>query len=199
MKPIKLILLAVLVTSLSGCDAFVASPLADYFLTSDQQGRYAFEQHDYQMAADKFTDPMWKGIASYYAGRYEVAAIDFSHNRTAESLFNMGNALIRSREYSQATLAFEEVLKIEAHHPGASRNLTVTQAIIAYLGEARQEGGTEVGADEFRFDNTSNKGLNTVIQQKDQLKMESADQWMRTVDTRPGDFLRTKFAIEVTR
>jgi Ca-activated chloride channel family protein len=190
------LLIAVLV---SGCDAVVNSPVADYFMTNDQQGRYAFEQHKYQRAADKFTDPMWKGIASYHAARYEQAAMEFARERSAPALFNMGNALAGNREYAQAVLAFEQALTIDKDHPGARQNLEVTKAIIIYLNQARQEGGTEVGADDFRFDNTTNKGLDTIISQQDQLKAESAEQWMRTVETRPRDFLRTKFALEVAR
>ena len=184
---------------ISGCDTVVNSELADYFLTKDQQGRYAFEQHRYQQASDRFTEPMWKGVASHNAGRYEQAAMEFARVRSADALFNMGNALIGNREYSKAILAFEQALEIDQGHQGAQKNLEITAAIILYLNQARQEGGTEVGADEYRFDNTANEGLDTVINEQDQLKLESAEQWMRTVDTRPRDFLRTRFALEATR
>ncbi len=184
---------------ISGCDTVVNGQFADYFLTKDQQGRYAFEQHQYQQASDRFTDPMWKGVASYNAGRYEQAAMEFTQVRSADALFNRGNALIGNREYTQAILAFEQALEIDKGHQGARNNLELTAAVIIYLNQARQEGGTEVGADEYRFDNTTNEGLDTVINEQDQLKLESAEQWMRTVDTRPRDFLRTRFALEAAR
>ncbi|HIG40942.1 MAG TPA: tetratricopeptide repeat protein [Gammaproteobacteria bacterium] len=184
---------------ISGCDTVVNSRFADYFLTKNQQGRYAFERHQYQQASDSFTDPMWRGVASYNAGRYEQAATDFAQVRSANALFNMGNALIGNREYAQAIMAFEQALEIDKAHQGAQKNLELTAAIIIYLNQARQEGGTEVGADEYRFDNTTNEGLDTVINEQDQLRLESAEQWMRTVDTRPRDFLRTRFALEATR
>ena len=41
-----------------------AADPADWFLSPDQQGRYAFEQKRFSKAADLFEDPMWKGIAA---------------------------------------------------------------------------------------------------------------------------------------
>jgi len=35
----------------------------DLWLTHDQQGRYYFQRGDYQKAAEKFDDPLWRGLA----------------------------------------------------------------------------------------------------------------------------------------
>jgi hypothetical protein len=34
---------------------------------------------------------------------------------------------------------------------------------------------------------------------KDQMKIESAEQWMRTVETRAADFLSIRFALEAAK
>ena len=39
----------------------------------------------------------------------------------------------------------------------------------------------------------------TVFEGQDKLKLESAEQWMRTVETQMRDFLRTKFALEAAQ
>jgi Ca-activated chloride channel homolog len=38
-------------------------------LTPDQQGQLAYERGDYAGAAERFADPMWRGVALYRAGR----------------------------------------------------------------------------------------------------------------------------------
>ena len=53
-----------------------------------------------------------------------------------------------------------------------------------------------IGADDYKFDNTSGEGDEMVITGESKLKLESAEQWMRAVDTQPRDFLRMKFALE---
>ncbi len=188
-----------LLMAITGCDIFLDSRLAPYFLTQDQRGRIAFENQDYQKAAVQFQDPLWKGVALYQTSRFEQASAEFGRVRSAESLFNMGVAMIRHREYSSAILAFEEALELDKDHAPARQNLDTTRAIIAYLNEARQGTGSEIGADEYRFDKTNEGGQDTVINEKDKLKLETADQWMRTVETRPRDFLKTKFALEASK
>ncbi len=188
-------LLLALLPLVGGC----SGQWVDYFFTSDQQGRYAMEQNQFSSAADLFHDPMWKGVAAYRAGRYLEAADTFARVTGADGLFNMGNALVKGREYSRAVTAYEQALVIDPQHIGAKQNLEITRAIMAYLNEARSAGGTEVGADDVRYDNTAEKGQETVIAGQTRMKIESTEQWMRAVETQPRDFLRTKFAIEASK
>ncbi len=196
---VRLLAYSFFFVSLTGCDAFLDSRLATAFLTEDQLGRIAFEKQDYQKAAEHFSDPLWRGISLYQISRYEQASMEFGRVRTADSLYNMGVAMIRHREYSNAILAFEQALELDKNHAPAQQNLDVTRAIIAYLNKARQGEGSEIGADEYRFDKSAEGGLDTIISEKEVSKMETADQWMRMVETRPKDFLRTKFALEASR
>ena len=58
-----------------------------------------------------------------------------------------------------------------------------------------------IGADDVMFDNEDGRGANTQMEApKDEgIGLLSTEQWMRTVDTRTGDFLRLRFAIEAAR
>ena len=51
----------------------VKSLVVNLFLTADQQGRWYFERGDYTTAAERFRDPMWKGLAYYRTGDYASA------------------------------------------------------------------------------------------------------------------------------
>ncbi len=173
------------------------------WLTPDQQGRYAYERKQFGSAAKLFEDPMWKGTAAYRAGKYIDAADAFARVPTAAGLFNMGNALVKGREYAQAVQAYEQALVDDPDHQAAARNLEVARAIIARLTRVRQQEDTgeqtELGADDYKFDNTSGEGKEIIITGQGKLRLDSAAQWMRSVDTRPGDFLRIKFALEAAK
>jgi len=175
----------------------------DLWLTPDQQGRLAYEDRRYDEAARLFEDPMWKGLAYYRLGRYAEAADAFARVPTADGLFNMGNALIKAREYKKAATAFEQALIEDPDLQAARHNLVVAEALVAYLNRIREQSGTgeqnELGADDYTFDLEAGEGEARVMTQADQLRLESADQWMRIVDTRPADFLRSKFALEAAR
>lgn len=180
-----------------------AEGLADWFFTPDQQGRYAYEHKQFPEAAEWFEDPSWKGVALYRAGRYLEAAETFARLPTADGLFNAGNAYVKGREYEKGVAAFEAALAVDAGHASAKQNLEVTRAIIEYLTQTRlaEDTGeqTELGADDYKFDRKGDEGTEMIITGQGKLSLESAEQWMRAVDTRTSDFLRTKFALEAAQ
>jgi Ca-activated chloride channel family protein len=179
-----------------------ADPL-DWFLTPDQQGRYAYEHKQFGEAADLFEDPTWKGVAAYRAGRYLEAAQMFARVSTAQGFYNMGNSYIKGREYYPAVEAFRQAVAQEPDFAAAQHNLEVAEYIVGYLNRLREQSDTgdesELGADEFKFDNKTDKGTEIVITNESRLQAKSVDQWMRAVDTQPRDFLRLKFALEADR
>lgn len=189
-----------LVTTAFNSSSARADGLTDIFFTADQQGRYAFEQRDFSDAGDLFIDPMWKGTALYRAGRYLEAADVFARLTSTDALVNMGNALIKGREYDRAVSAYEQALVDAPNNVVARNNLGIARAIVRRLTRLREQEDTgeqtELGADDYKFDNKSGKGKEIIITGQGKLKIESAEQWMRTVDTRASDFLRTRFALE---
>jgi Ca-activated chloride channel family protein len=174
----------------------------DLWLTKDQQGRLAFEDRKFGEAVALFNDPMWRGVAAYRAGGYGEAAASFSRVLTADGLFNMANALVKARDYRRAVEIYRQALEREPAHKAAQNNLEIARAIIAHLADTREQTSTgdqdDLGADDVMFDLESGEGAERMTTQADQLKIESAKQWMREVDTRTSDFLRTRFALEAS-
>ena len=80
----------------------------DLFATHDQQGRWDFEHGDFKAAAQRFDDPMWKGRAQYLAGDYAGALESFSHLKTAQAYFYMGNTLAHLDDYAAAIKAYRQ-------------------------------------------------------------------------------------------
>jgi len=180
-----------------------ADGLRDWFLTPDQQGRLAYQDKRYAEAAEVFEDPMWQGQALYRAGKYNEAAEVFARLPTADAAFAEGVASVKGREYRPGIAAFEKTLERDPDHAAAARNLEITRAILDYVETSREQSDTGeesgIGADDVVFDNESGRGAETRITGETELQVETAEQWMRTVDTRTEDFLRTRFALEAAR
>lgn len=176
-----------------------AAGFTDWFLTPDQQGRLAYEDKQFADAAEQFQDPMWKGYALTLNGKYVEAAQVFARLDTAEAAFAQGVAFVKGREYRKGIEAFELALERDPEYPEAAANFEIARAILAYLEGAREQSDTgegSEGADDIRFDKESEGGEQQVFSAGDKLKLESAEQWMRGVDTRVADYLRIRFALE---
>ncbi len=167
--------------------------------TPDQRGRLAFEDGRFDEAAELFEDPMWKGYALYFIGRYDEAAETFTRVDTSEGGFAKAMALLRARAYRPAIDAFEAVVAGDPQHAAAAHNAKVARAILEYLELMREQSDTgsgSEGADEIVFDAEKEGGTAQTMDERDRIKIESAEQWMRSVETSTADFLSIRFALE---
>ncbi|SFL40786.1 VWA domain-containing protein [Shimia haliotis] len=177
----------------------------DWFFTPDQQGWLLYQHKDYSEAAETFADPYLRGIALYKSGQYETAAELLARIDSADAAFAAGMAHLKSRKYRDSVQSFERALEIDPTHPGANANLPVSREIVAFIEELRATSDTGeeagIGADDVVYDNESGRGQDTTVskQPTEQSAPLSAEQWMNTVDTRTGDFLRQRFLLETAR
>lgn len=181
-----------------------AEGVADWFLTSNQQGRLAFQRKDYDRAAELFVDPMWKGQALYRDGKYSESVKVFARLDTAAAAFFQGMSHIKGREYRDGIAAFENALERDPDYPGAAENLATAKIILEYIEQTRAASDTGeeagIGADDVVMDNEDALGAETQIQgDEGEAKLLTADQWMNSVNTNTSDFLRQRFAIEAAR
>ncbi len=179
-----------------------ADGIADWFLTPDQQGRLAYESKDFSTAADLFQDSLWRGQALYKAGRYAEAVQVYARLESAEAAFGQGMAHLKIREYRRGITAFEAALAREPGHTAAARNLEIARAILAYIERVRLQSDTREGsegADDVVFDKEAEGGIEIEITTETEMRMQTAEEWMRSVDTRTADFLRSRFALEAAR
>ncbi len=197
---------ALLAAGLAGPAPARAEGVVDWFLTPDQQGRLAFQQNDFSRAAELFTDPLWRGYALYRDGQYETAIEVLDRVETAQAAFIQGMAHIKSRTYRDGVRAFETALERDPDYPSAEANLAVAREIVDYIERVREQSDTGedsgMGADEVVLDNESGHGAETEMATPEDggdAGLLTTEQWMNTVDTRTGDFLRQRFAIEAAR
>ena len=170
------------------------------WLTPDQRGRLAYENLEFAAAADRFEDPMWRGTAAWAAGRYADAAEAFGRIGAAEGHYNRGNAVMRSFDYGKAIAAYEAAVEAAPDWPEAAENLELARYVLDYIQDAREQGDTgdesELGADDYKFDNTEDRGREMTVTRESAIELQSAEKWMRSVDTDTREFLRIRFELE---
>lgn len=173
------------------------------WFSPDQQARMAYDNLEFPRAADLFEDPAWKGVAQYRSGLYEASAASFGRIPTAIGFYNRGNAFMKGREYGKAITAYEQAVAEDPQWTEAQDNLRLSRYVLDYIERAREQSDTgdesELSADDYVFDNTRERGIEMEITKESTIELESAEKWMRSVDTETRDFLRTRFLLEAYR
>jgi Ca-activated chloride channel family protein len=124
------------------------------------------------IVGQRFADPMWRGIALYRAGHYDEAVEAFARVDTAGSYDNQGNALARLGRLPAAVASYREALKRRPDWPEAKV--------------------PNEKPDQIQFDDKGRKGKVGEIE----IARQTAELWMRNIQTTPRDLLQRKFAIE---
>ena len=187
---------------------------ADLWMTDDQQGRLLMQMGRYREAAGRFANPMWKGMAYYYAEEFMLAAEYFSRTDSDDALFNEANARAHARDYVRAANRYDRLLARNPDYPGAVGNRQRVQDLIDEInrlsesqqqeagvsGEDKELGGDDAipaqGADEISWE----QGGITQLSAEDILQdPATADMWLRSVQQDPSKFLAIKFSMQLQR
>jgi Ca-activated chloride channel family protein len=175
----------------------------DLWLTPDQQGRLAYENRKFRESAELFASPEWKGVSQFRSGQYVEAADTFARIDSAVGFFNRGNAFMRAFEYRKAITAYETAVAEAPDWVEAQENLELARYTLDYIERAREQGDTGeeagIGADDIAYDNESDRGTDTEVSRESAVEAQSAEKWMRSVNTETADFLRSRFLLEAAR
>lgn len=104
------IYILVLVTFTSCTDG---SKFASLWYTSDYQGQILSDNGNFAQAAQRYKDPMRRGVANFKAGNYADAIADFQLDTTAQGAFNLGLAYFQSGDTLAAMLAFQDASELD--------------------------------------------------------------------------------------
>lgn len=169
-------------------------------LTPDQTGYRLFKEGRYKAAAQTFIDPQWKAVTHYRNGDFKEAVAILGGYDNPEAAFNQGNSLLMLGKYEQAVQRYERALDLKPGWRAAEENLQIA-AIRAE--RMKKEGGEMTGgqleADEIVFTrgkSSDNSGEEVIEEQSRLSDAEMRAVWLRNVQTRPADFLRSKFAYQ---
>lgn len=149
----------------------------DLWLNKNQQAAKKLEAGDPKAAAELFEDPNWKGAAAYKSGEFVEAEEAFAKSDTAESFYNLGNALARQGKLQEAIDAYNNVLERNPNHKDAIFNKTLVQKILEKENSQQQQQGDNQQSDEQENSDNNNQQPN---QESEQNKQNNKDQ-------KPGD------------
>ncbi|MFT5697944.1 MAG: Ca-activated chloride channel family protein [Desulforhopalus sp.] len=168
-------------------------------LTEDQKGYQLFQKDQFDMAVQEFNSLSWKGVALYRNGQFEEAASAFSGMDSPEGCLNHGNSLVMLGKYEDAIERYERALTLKPAWPPAMTNLALARTRAKALEKKGGEmTGGKLGADEYVFSNKSSeeKGEEEMVAGGEPSEAEQRAIWLRQIQTKPADFLRTKFAYQ---
>lgn len=94
----------------------------DWWQRPDQQAAGAMQQHRYEEAANKFSDPAWRAAAQYRAGNYQQAADTLKDLDDAQSNYNRANALAKAGKLEDAIAAYDRALAQNPNNEDAKIN-----------------------------------------------------------------------------
>jgi Ca-activated chloride channel homolog len=80
--------------------------------TKNQQAQEAYNNKQYDKAAELFENPDWKAAAHYKSGAFDKVLENLKNNSSANSLYNQGNALAQSDQLQEALDTYKKALKL---------------------------------------------------------------------------------------
>jgi len=102
--------------------------------TSDQQAMKAYNENEYEQAANTFDDNLWQGTAHYKNEDYQAALESFAQieptdRSYTDATYNAGNALAQLGEIDQAIAAYDKVLEQQPEHEEALANKALLERL----------------------------------------------------------------------
>jgi len=170
-----------------------------FLRTADQQAQRLLRKGDAAAAARRFRTPDWQAAASYRAGEFKQAAGIYAGLPGVEAAFNQGNALVMSGKYDAAIERYDAALQQRPDWQAALSNRKIAQERQKRIHHdgADMTGGKMAADKGFRFDKGAQKNKEQQPAEGEGLDDDSMqDIWLRKVQTKPGDFLRSKFAYQ---
>ncbi len=171
------------------------------WFTPDQQGQRLIKRGEFRAAAESFRDPVRQGVAWFRAGEFEKAEQAFARVATPEAEFNRGNCLIMRGKYEAAVERFDRALELDPEWEDARINREIAIARAKLVEKTGGDlGDQKIGADEIVFDKNKKSGGQDTETEGSQPLSDSEMQalWLRRVQTKPADFLKAKFAYQLS-
>jgi Ca-activated chloride channel family protein len=179
--------------------------LIDLWLSSDQQGRYYFEQGDYETAAERFENTQWKAISYYAKGDFTTAAQLFSLGNSVTAKFNQANALAHQGLYRQAADLYYQILALHPSSQTVTNNLQLMEALLkepAISSDSESGKYRNQDADATVYDLSSEHSKSATEVELTEVGLNQSQihaLWMRRFNTSPAQFLRAKFHFQLEK
>lgn len=188
------------------------SSLIDWWLTPNQQGHWYYSKGKPLIAAQRFQDPLWKGVAYYQAEEFKLAAEYFSRIDSEQGLFYLANSLAHGQDYLKAIVIYDRLLKIDPDHQQAQTNRKIVRDLadaINLMSESQRTEEDGAGGSKALGDDDAKRAegaeYQTFVKDEENKRLSAEDimqdvalheMWMRNVQPDPSNFLASKFHMQ---
>ncbi|NWA61540.1 VWA domain-containing protein [Pantoea sp. B9002] len=196
----QLLCLAVVMLPLFIWSPGSSAALLDAWIRPDVQGQFAFNHGHYDTAAQRFQDPLRRGIAFYYAQDYVQALGAFRQvPATPESLLWIGNCYAQQKSWQQALNSYDQALSLRPEWAMAQENRAKIAHIIMQLRQkerdrqADQHEQKDEDPDAIKHDLKPDQGVNQLDMKPIAGAAPSAEQWYSNLTLSPGGLLENLY------
>jgi len=140
----------------------------DLWLTKDQQAQQAFQQQQFEQAAEKFQTAQWKAAAEYKAGQYKQAIEQLKPIETADSYYNLGNSFAKLAQLEKAKEAYKKSLELKPDDEDAQYNLQLIEDALKKAPPKGEQKQGEQQKNEQQSDNSEGGSQQADQQQSDE-------------------------------
>ncbi|MCK9621807.1 MAG: VWA domain-containing protein [Methylobacter sp.] len=162
----------------------------DLWQTKDQQAQQAYNNKDYEKAAERFENPDWKAAAHYKAGEYDKALESLKSSKSESSAYNQGNALAKAGQLEEAIKAYEKALAVNPNDSDAKHNKEVVEKELEKQKQDQQQDDKQQSKDDSQQnkdkDQPEKSGEQKSDQNKDEEKPEQKPEQKQS-DKQPSD------------
>ncbi|UCS92071.1 VWA domain-containing protein [Echinicola marina] len=144
------VLYALLLITFSSCGK--VNSFDDLWFTADYQGQLLSNKGEFEKAAEKYNDPMRKGVAYFKSGKYTEAIQAFAKDTTAEGAYNLGLAYYKNGDLTAAWAAFGLATEMDPNMEQAIANMEAMSKMMSGTSEVDPQEAQE--AENGTADNT---------------------------------------------
>ncbi|MES2662547.1 MAG: VWA domain-containing protein [Pseudomonadota bacterium] len=145
------------------------------FKNKNQQAYDAFTEKKYSEAMKQFSPLEWKAASAYRDEQYDEAIKMYQQSNSAESHYNLGNALVKKGDYLAAIRAYEKAIELNSELKDAQFNKTLVEE---WLKKQQQNPQASPSPSDNQKDDSSKQGQSqnqAQQQQSQQGKPDSKD------------------------
>lgn len=138
----------------------------DLWLTKNQQAEKAFEEGEYETAANLYENQEWKAAAHYKNGAYSEAASAFDPIESERSLYNHATSLAKANHLQEALDSYNQLLENNPDHQDAAFNKKIIEDLLKQQEQQQQQ--NEQNSDQENQEQQSQDQQQQDQQQSDQ-------------------------------
>ena len=116
---------------------------------ANQRGQSAFNNNQYDKAANHFESPRWKAASHYRSGDYNKATEILTEiAKTSDDFYNLGNAQAQQQQLDLALKSYQQALALDPEHEDAKYNKEAVEKALKQQQNQQQKQDQDKQSDE---------------------------------------------------